>query len=195
MQSGGTRQVSIFAIAARVSPTYSGDMRCVSLVILSSFLLAGCAWFPGETSRPQSGVDSPPGGSSGQIRPQTRPGGLAPPPPAGARTAEEFDTTSVEERAAAVADAGTARPGRDLGVTIASLGAVTEPGIWMKTPLVSSPSKGRVEYPAKGTSVAVDLIPRDGEPGGGSQLSLAAMRLLEAGLTDLPEVRVYRLAN
>jgi len=74
-------------------------------------------------------------------------------------------------------------------------GAAADPGIWMKTPLVDSPGKGRVEYPAKGTTVAVDLIPLDAEPGSGSQLSLAAMRLLEADLTGLPEVRVFATGN
>ena len=113
------------------------------------------------------------------------------PPPANATTAEQFDTTSAEERAAAVQEAQAAGGDRNLGTTIASLGAVAEPGIWMKTPLVSAPGKGRVEYPAKGTSVAVDLIPLEGDAGAGSQLSLAAMRLLEADLTGLPEVQVF----
>ena len=112
--------------------------------------------------------------------------------PADARTAEEFDTTSAAERIEAVEAAAESGAETDLGMTIASLGAVTEPGIWLKTPLVTSPAKGRVEYPAKGTAVAVDLIPLEGEPGAGSRLSLAAMRLLEADLTGLPEVRVYR---
>ncbi|QFT92659.1 hypothetical protein FIU86_07380 [Roseovarius sp. THAF9] len=112
-------------------------------------------------------------------------------PPANARTADEFDTTTEEERAAAVQAAQSGGGDRDLGTTVASLGAAADSGIWMKTPLVDSPGKGRVEYPAKGTTVAVDLIPLDAEPGSGSQLSLAAMRLLEADLTGLPEVRVF----
>ena len=116
-------------------------------------------------------------------------------PPANARTADEFDTTTEEERAAAVQAAQSGGGDRDLGTTVASLGAAADPGIWMKTPLVDSPGKGRVEYPAKGTTVAVDLIPLDTEPGSGSQLSLAAMRLLEADLTGLPEVRVFATGN
>ncbi len=63
----------------------------------------------------------------------------------------------------------------------------------MKTPLADSPGKGRVDDPASGGSVAVDLIPLDAPRGAGSQLSLAAMRLLGVGLTELPEVEVYRL--
>ncbi len=116
---------------------------------------------------------------------------LALPPPENAQTAEEFDTTSAAERAEAVAEAGPAGGERDLGTTLASLGAVGEPGIWLKTPLVSEPGRGRVEYPEKGTKVAVELIPIQGEPGSGSRISLAAMRLLEADLTSLPELRVF----
>ncbi len=117
-----------------------------------------------------------------------QPAGIA--PPANAQTADEFDTTTEAERTAAV-QAPQGGGERALGSTIATLGAVSEPGIWIKTPLVKAAGKGRVEYPAKGTSVAVDLIPLDAEPGSGSQLSLAAMRLLEADLTGLPEVRVF----
>lgn len=120
---------------------------------------------------------------------EVQPAGIA--PPANAQTAEQFDTTTAQERAAAVQAAQDGGGDKDLGTTIASLGAVSEPGIWMKTPLVSAPGQGRVEYPEKGTSVAVDLIPLDAEPGSGSQLSLAAMRLLEADLTGLPEVKVF----
>ncbi|MEQ9674550.1 MAG: hypothetical protein RLO10_08810, partial [Roseovarius indicus] len=107
-------------------------------------------------------------------------------------TADSLDTKSEYERAQAVAVAGAAGGETDLGVTIASLGAVAEPGIWLKTPLVQAEARGRVEFPEKGTKVAVDLIPLDAEPGAGSQISLAAMRLLEADLTSLPELRVYR---
>ncbi|MCZ7675957.1 MAG: hypothetical protein M5U35_08950 [Roseovarius sp.] len=40
--------------------------------------------------------------------------------------------------------------------------------------------------------MAVDLIPLDAAPGAGSRISLAAMRLIEADLTALPELRVFR---
>lgn len=89
---------------------------------------------------------------------------------------------------------GSAPAGRetDLGLTVASLGAAGEPGLWLKTPLVDRPGRGRVEYPEKGTAVAVDLIPLAAAPGAGSRLSLAAMRTLQADLTALPELRVFR---
>ena len=116
----------------------------------------------------------------------------APPPPPAARTAEEFDTTSAEERAAAVAAPEPAGE-RSLGTTIASLGSPTEPGIWMETGLVTEVTMGRVVYGANGKSVNLELRPSGGEPGAGSQISLAAMRLLEAPLTGLPELSVFAL--
>ncbi|PVA07052.1 hypothetical protein [Thalassorhabdomicrobium marinisediminis] len=117
---------------------------------------------------------------------QTRPD-FPPPPPPTARTVEQFDTTSAEDRAAATAAPSGGE--RRLGTTIASLGSPTDPGIWFKTPLVSQVTQGRVEY--QGTSVNVELRPSGGAAGSGSQISLAAMRLLGAPLTGLPEVTVY----
>lgn len=118
-----------------------------------------------------------------QVRPD-----FPPPPPTTARTVEDFDTTSAEDRAAAVA-ASSVGGERRLGTTIASLGAPTDPGIWFKTPLVTSVTQGRVEY--NGNSVNVELRPSGGAVGSGSQISLAAMRLIQAPLTGLPEVTVY----
>ena len=115
---------------------------------------------------------------------------IAPLPKPAAASAEAYDTTTAAERAAAVApQAGGAR----LGTTIASLGDPTAEGFWLKTGLVSAPAKGRVVLPATGASVSVDLIPSGGAAGGGSQMSLPALRLLGVSLTDLPEVEVFRL--
>ncbi|WP_294608159.1 hypothetical protein [uncultured Roseovarius sp.] len=137
-----------------------------------------------EVPPPQSTTTEPGSGSESTPRP----------PAGGPQTAAAFDTTTPQERAEAAAVA--AKPAaRDLGVTIASLGAPTEPGFWLKTPLVSAAAEGRVDYPANGKSVAVDLIPLDGPEGAGSRMSLAAFRLLEAPLTGLPEVRVHLLAE
>lgn len=132
----------------------------------------------------------------GQTRPQARPAGAAGrvKPPAGARTVEQFDTTTAEEKAAAAEAAKEATKsgeGRLLGQTIASLGDPSDPGIWIKTPLVSKPGRGRVVYPANGKAVELDLIPIDGPKTAGSRMSLAALRVIEAPLTDLPTVEVY----
>lgn len=112
----------------------------------------------------------------------------APPPPPAARTAEALDTTTPEQRAAATA--APEAPVSELGTTVVSLGSPTEPGLWLKTPLVKTEAKGRVTNPANGQSSLVTLIPLDGPATAGSQMSLAAMRLIELPLTDLTEVRV-----
>ncbi|PRY80241.1 hypothetical protein CLV80_10192 [Yoonia maritima] len=110
------------------------------------------------------------------------------PPPANATTVAQFDTTTEDERAAAVTQVTTAET--RLGVSIASLGSPADPGIWLKTPLVDELSKGRIVY--NGASVNVELRPSARAPGSGSQISLAAMRLIEAPLTSLPELEVFK---
>ncbi len=109
----------------------------------------------------------------------------APPPPVTARTVEQFDTTTEEQRVAAAAGASG---GRLLGTTVASLGDATRAGFWIETSLVSERGTGRLVYPATGKSAEVELIPAGG---GGSRVSLAALRLLDAPLTDLPILEVY----
>lgn len=103
-----------------------------------------------------------------------------------ARTVEEFDTTSAEQReeAAAVGAGGNA-----LGTTVASLGDAGQPGFWLETPLVDAPATGRVRNPETGRTVQVDLRPIEG---GSSRISLAALRLLEAPLTELVTLEVFR---
>ncbi|MCZ0811941.1 MAG: hypothetical protein ACQEVT_15110 [Pseudomonadota bacterium] len=166
--------------------------------ILSSFIvviaLSGCAQVEGLMGRSggTGGVESA-APEPGQAHPRARPDAAA--PSNEAKRAEDFDTASEEQRSAARSGAQAGRGAVDLGVTIASLGAPGEPGFWLKTPLVDAPAKGRVEYPAGGTSASVDLIPLDAARGAGSQMSLSAMRLIEADLTGLPELRVYRLSE
>lgn len=78
-----------------------------------------------------------------------------------------------------------------LGRTVASLGNAAEPGLWLKTPLVTVEQPGRVYYEATNSTVDVTLIPIDGPSTAGSRLSLAAMQALGAPLTGLPEVDVF----
>jgi len=113
-----------------------------------------------------------------------------PPPPPAARTVEEFDTTSAEDRAAAVAVVEPAGE-QKLGTTNVSLGSPADPGIWLKTGLVSALQEGRAEYPANGKSVNLELRPSGGDAAASSQMSLAAMRLLEIPLTALADVDVF----
>jgi uncharacterized protein YceK len=100
------------------------------------------------------------------------------------QSAAALDKTSAAEKAAAVAaPLGGAHV---LGTAVVSLGSPAEQGFWLKTSLVVTKSKGRVEV-VGGKSVAVDLLPSEGA----ASLSLAAFRVLGLGLTDLPEVTIY----
>ena len=110
------------------------------------------------------------------------------PPAATAVTVEQFDTTTQEDRAAALVAEEPAGD-RALGTTIASLGPPAEPGIWLKTPLVDALTAGLVTY--QGKTINIELRPSGGAAGSGSQISLAAMRLIEAPLTALPEIEVF----
>jgi len=142
--------------------------------------LSGCA-----RDRGPSNADLAP--TDGQIRPMPRPG-AGRLPGAGAVTAEQFDTTTPEQRAAAAAaPAGGALIGR----TVATLGNPADPGFWLETPLVDTPRQGRVTAVSSGKSVQVELRPTGGAEGSGSRISLPALRLLEVGLTGLHELDVF----
>jgi hypothetical protein len=112
----------------------------------------------------------------------------APPPPKAAKTQEALDTTTAAQRSEAAAPATLET--KLLGTTVASLGSPTEPGFWLKTPLVKTESRGRVTNKENGKTSAVTLIPIEGPATGGSRLSLPAMRLIEASLTELTELNV-----
>lgn len=114
---------------------------------------------------------------------------VTPAPPATAATADEFDTTTEAERAAARSTAPVGE--QELGRTVASLGNPADPGFWLETPLVSEVRQGRVVYAPTGNSVAVELRPISGPATAGSRVSLPALRLLGAPLTGLPELTVY----
>lgn len=159
-----------------------GKMRQFGAVIAAS-LVAGCAMPSWLQTAPAPTVAMP--GETTEALPKPD----APPPTA--RTVEQFDTTTAEERAEVVEAAAPASRDTPLGTTVASLGDPADPGFWLKTPLVDTERPGRVEYAAAGTSVAVTLIPIEGPKTGGSRLSLPAMRVLEAPLTGLPEIMVF----
>lgn len=113
----------------------------------------------------------------------------APPPPPTARTVAALDTTTAEDRAAATAPPPEPAGERSLGTTLATLGSPADPGIWIKTPLVSDLVMGRVVF--QGTSINIELRPSGGAAGSGSQISLPAMRLLGAPLTGIVELSVF----
>ena len=157
--------------------------RFLSLVALVA--LTACAQTPQTAAIP----DAESAGAD-QMRPKLRPAGLGRVVPKAAKTAEEFDVTTAQEREAAAAVPAAGAEKR-LGLSVASLGDPTQAGFWIKTPLVSAPGKGRVVYPGNGKSVNVDLIPIEGAASAGSRLSLAAFRIIEAPLTELPEVEIF----
>lgn len=111
-----------------------------------------------------------------------------PPPPPTAVTVEDFDTTTAEDREEALAEPEPTGE-QALGTSIASLGNPADPGIWLSTPLVDTLKPGRIAW--QGNSVNVELRPSGGAAGSGSEISLAAMRLLTAPLTDLPVIEVF----
>ncbi len=153
--------------------------RLSDLVILAAFpVIAACAAVPGGSQTPASDI------------PVAVPGARPLSPPVDARTVEDFDTTTAEDRAVALSGGGLDAEVA-LGRTIVSLGSPNEPGIWIETPLVSVSMIGRVEYPVAGTEIALELRPSGGVAGSGSEMSLSAMRLLEIPLTALAEVIVY----
>lgn len=150
--------------------------------------LAGCAGVTDRLGLGKRGADAAPPTAEARAEASLSSATAAARPPAGARTADALDTTTAEQRAEASkpADAGA----KSLGTTVASLGSATEPGLWMKTPLVKSEMQGRVTNPATGKSSTVELIPLDGPASGGSRMSLSALRLIGASLTDLTKVEV-----
>ena len=164
-----------------------------AVIVIAVGLLSGCAQVPGaqtpaDTGRPLETIASLPEGAD------PTPGTAGGVPPVTAVTVEQFDTTSAAERAAAAAP--PTRPTSSevaLGTTIASLGNPAEPGFWAETPLVTAVRQGRLDNPATGRSVQVELRPSGGTPGSGTRVSLPALRVLEAPLTALPELRVTGL--
>ena len=112
------------------------------------------------------------------------------PRPSARSTADQLDTTTAEQRAAAAKAPETGES--KLGSTVASLGDPTEGGFWIKTPLVKTRGIGRILNPENGKSAKVDLIPLDGPESGGSQVSLPALQLIGVSLTDLPTIEVFK---
>ena len=173
----------------------SAMIRTGALVALVA--LAGCEEMPAFLAPPEvePGVEPAPDAPAEipEVPQEIAEVVTAPPPPPAANTAASLDTTTDAQKDAAVAAAEEAEAAGGearLGETIVSLGDPTEPGIWMKTPLVSQAQAGRVET-AGGETAVVQLIPLDGPETAGSQMSIAAFSALGLSLTDLPTVTVY----
>lgn len=103
--------------------------------------------------------------------------------------AEAAKVTEVELKAAIAKP--VVRPERDLGNTVAGLGSIDKTGFWLQTPLVKSNVEGRVVYLKTGSSINLTLIPNRATAGSGSQISIAAMKVLGIPIVDLAKLRVF----
>jgi hypothetical protein len=166
--------------------------KTVLTASIVTLALGGCATLPFGIK--SGATDTPAASAETGTRPQARPEGGAPAPSTTARTVEQFDTTTSAERTAAAA-APTGASTQQLGRTIASLGDPTDPGFWIETGLVTTVQPGRLDYPANGTSVQVELRPSGGPPDSGSRVSLPALRVLNAPLTELPELVMFAVTG
>ncbi len=161
--------------------TYEWGMKI--LLLIPAFALTAC----GNMMQPVSATTPATAGAVAAAPVATLNPSPPPRPPAAARTVAQFDTTTAADKAAAL-DVKVDTPAATLGTTLATLGPPAEPGIWLKTPLVKALTPGRVTY--KGKDANVELRPSGGAAGSGSQMSLAAMRLLDIPLTEIAEVSV-----
>jgi hypothetical protein len=162
--------------------THKKHLTPLVALSLTALLLAGCA---------ELGLTPPSAPAARAPAPAATPAPSARPPLTGApRTVADFDRVSEDERQAAVAPPPAVAG--SIGTTVASLGDPARPGFWIETPLVSAPGRGSVLYRANGRRLNVDLIPIPGPASGGSRLSLSAMRMLDAPLTGLPQVDVFK---
>jgi hypothetical protein len=165
------------------------------VILFTAFALSGCTSQQFQNFLYPQGFENPdtPLGVATAAQPAIATLDPTPPPrpPKAARTVAQFDTTTADDRAKATAPSDTGGE-TQLGSTVASLGSPADPGIWLKTPLVKTLVAGRVFYAANGKSVNLELRPSGGVAGAGSQISLPAMRLLDAPLTGLLDLTVFQ---
>lgn len=93
----------------------------------------------------------------------------------------------VESNTLATPSPAPRPPGGELGVVIVSLGDPSQPGMWVKTALVDTPTPGRL-ITQDGATLTVDLLPLGAGADGGAQISLEALRALGLPLTGLAPI-------
>ncbi len=162
---------------------YSALMRKIVPLCVLLALIPGCSVL--DRFGPKSAVEEPPVAVAEPALSAAPLSGAAPLGVTGAETAEALDQSTTSEKKEALA-APPASGETELGRVAVSLGNPAEQGFWLRTTLVSTSGKGRVQT-AGGQSVSVDLLPG----ASGAQLSLGAFRALGLALTDLPEVTVF----
>ncbi|WP_170758838.1 hypothetical protein [Ruegeria lacuscaerulensis] len=109
----------------------------------------------------------------------------------GDKTPGDAEPTAVEETVEPEPIPATAAGWVGAKTTIAGLGDPTTPGRWLETPLVDTEFTGRVVVPRTGAQAYITLVPASGPEGGGSRLSLDAMRALLLPFDELVELEVY----
>ncbi|KAF0115475.1 MAG: hypothetical protein FD150_1001 [Rhodobacteraceae bacterium] len=157
-------------------------MRQFALLIVFAVTLSGCALFQKRAAGPGSITGPAEPSPATEFAPAVSTGVLG---TTQAVSAEALDTTTAQEKAAALA--APAKGGeRELGKVVVALGPPAEQGIWLSSALVREKAQGRI-MTASGKSLALELRPGTG----GALLSLAAFQALGLSLTELPEVTVY----
>ncbi|SDZ26989.1 hypothetical protein SAMN05444004_10929 [Jannaschia faecimaris] len=106
-----------------------------------------------------------------------------------ATTVASLDTVSEAEKEAARQAAAVAPAGGELGMVTVSLGSPSEPGLWVKSALVTEDTPGTVRT-GDGDAIAVTLRPLGGA--GGAQISLSALQALGLPLAGLFPVTLAR---
>lgn len=150
----------------------------IAIILGLTALLAGCA-----VSRPQPlALFTPTGEPLADIE--------APPgDPAQDATAADGAENMAEIAATAGENAAPNDTPDVYGITVATLGDATEPGMWIETPFAQIEMPGWV-ISESGRVVALTLRPSGGALGSGSRISLAAMQALGLSLTDLAVLTV-----
>jgi hypothetical protein len=154
--------------------------RLAAVVALAS-LLGACAENP--FARPEAEPVSAPAPTPAPAPEVTAP---TAPPAAVASAPAALDTVSEEEKQAARDTAAAAPSGGTLGEVTVALGDPSDPGLWVKSSLVTAERQGTVRT-GGGEAIAVTLRPIGGGDGG-AQISLSAMQALGLPLVGLHPV-------
>lgn len=73
---------------------------------------------------------------------------------------------------------------------MAGVGDPVKPGLWVETPLVTVPMRGKATVTGSGASVLVQLLPPESTSEGASKLSMETMRALNLNLMDTVEIEI-----
>ncbi|SFI45690.1 hypothetical protein [Jannaschia pohangensis] len=156
------------------------------LLLILPIALAGCSDFPIFNRAPDAPAPAPSAPAAPAPETAAAPAAVLTGP---ATSAASLDTVSDADKAAARAAAETAPAGGELGQVTVSLGSPTDPGLWVKTDLVTEDTPGTVRT-GSGEAIAVTLRPLGGA--GGAQISLSALQALGLPLGGLHPVTLAR---